>query len=120
MDKKTLRTTIFKHLDGIVTAPIVVAIQQKNILESIISEKITTLSNLTEKTSANKGYLNDPLRTLASQGFLEYKVNNEKDEITVFSNSNTEKLLTFVPLYEKIIPFLKETTSSQFQDLPPP
>ena len=116
MDKKTLRTTIFKHLDGIVTAPIVVAIQQKNILESIISEKKTTLSNLTEKTSANKGYLNVALRTLASQGFLEYKVNNEKDEITVFSNSNTEKLLTFVPLYEKIIPFLKETTSSQFQN----
>lgn len=116
MDKKQLRSSIFKHLDGIVTAPVVVEIQHKSILNLILDRKKTALSEITKEVQSNEGYLNVALRTLASQGFLEYTVDNEKNEVWLESNATTESVIRYSYLYEKVLPFLKSTTSPSFQN----
>ena len=115
MDKKNNRTTIFKHLDGVVCAPIIVALQKKNIVSIIQENKTLTLLQIIEKVPANEGYLNVALRTLASQGFLSHHVDNATDLITISSTNKTEELLKYIHLYEKVIPFLQLSTTSDFQ-----
>lgn len=109
MNKDVLRSLIFMHLDGIVTAPTVVSLIKKDIICYIIDRKQVTLAELVETFKANDGYLNVALRTLASQGFLEYNVNNEKNEINVSENSSTQYLQKYSLLYSKVIPFLKKS-----------
>lgn len=115
MDKKTLRSNIFKHLDGIVTAPVIVALQKKNVLDFILEKKSVKISEITETIPSNEGYLNVALRTLASQGFLDYHVDNSSNEITISSNEKTEKVLPLVSLYEKVVPFLHDSVLEDFQ-----
>ena len=71
-DKSQLLSSIFRHLDGLVTAPVAIALKNKSVLEFILNKKQTSISELTYAFNANEGYLNVALRVLASQGFLEY------------------------------------------------
>ena len=116
MDKKTLRSKIFRHLDGIATAPVVHSLHQKKVVDFIFDKKKCELSEICSQFPSNEGYMNVALRILASQGFLEYEVNNTSNIVEVQSNENTEKLLEYASLYNKVIPFLKEATHSQFQN----
>lgn len=118
MDKRELRSSIFRHLDGIATAPVVAALHNKGILKEILNEN-TDLLAISSKFKANEGYLNVALRTLASQGFIDYQVHHLEDRITIKANRNTLFLLDLAPLYSKIIPFLQEATSDGFQQLKP-
>ncbi|MBU4539394.1 MAG: class I SAM-dependent methyltransferase [Weeksellaceae bacterium] len=119
MDKKELRSSIFRHLDGIVTAPVVTSLQKKGIIDLIFSSKEITLTEISEKTENNGGYLNVALRVLASQGFIGYQLNNITDEVTLYANRNTEFLLKYAPLYDKVSLYLKESTTPVFQKLEP-
>ena len=91
LDKSLLRSTIFRHLDGLATAPVAIALQKKGVLDFILNAKEATLSNLSIHFSANEGYLNVGLRVLCSQGFLDYHINNETQEIK-FSINNKSKI----------------------------
>ncbi|RMZ60481.1 class I SAM-dependent methyltransferase [Chryseobacterium nematophagum] len=117
MDKEILRSIIFKHLDGIVTTPIIASLLKKDIISFIINRKEASLSELTESFKANEGYLNVALRTLSSQGFLEYHVNNEKDEVIISSNTKTQYLQKYSPIYLKVIPFQKKSLDIRNQIL---
>lgn len=72
MDKKELRSSIFRHLDGIVTAPVIHSLQKKEIIDFILNSKKITLKEISEKIESNEGYLNVALRIMASQGFIDY------------------------------------------------
>lgn len=74
MDKKDLRSVIFRHLDGIVTLPVLVTLKNADILQLISNNEKVTLNELANQFNANEGYLNVALRVLASQGFLKYQV----------------------------------------------
>ena len=76
IDKNQLRSTIFKHLDGLATAPVGVALSKKGILDFILQNQEVTLERLVLQFRCNEGYLNVGLRVLCSQGFLDYHVNN--------------------------------------------
>ena len=79
--KKALRADLFRHLDGIVTAPTAFALHQKGVLTYILNEKSVKLKDLTNHFNANEGYLNVGLRILASQGWLKHEIiapNTEK------------------------------------------
>lgn len=119
MDKRELRSSIFRHLDGIVTAPVVAALQKRRILNLIYETNTITLQQLTAETGANEGYLNVAVRVLASQGFLDYQLNSEDETVTISANAHTKQLLPLVHLYEKVIPFQRESTSFNFQQLEP-
>ncbi|TXF76368.1 class I SAM-dependent methyltransferase [Chryseobacterium sp.] len=119
MDKKELRSSIFRHLDGIVTAPVVAALQKKEIIDQILRSGKITLKEFSEKMESNEGYLNVALRVLASQGFVDYHLNNNDESVTVSANANTGFLLSFAKMYEEVIPFQKESMTFNFQQLEP-
>lgn len=64
MNKEILRSSIFRHLDGIVTAPVAVSLNKKGIIDHILEKERIKLSDLTEQFKANEGYLNVALHTL--------------------------------------------------------
>jgi len=107
MDKKQLRSTIFQHLDGLVTTPIVSALNSKNILSEFLTHESLTLDFISEKYHANKGYLNVALRALASQGFIDYNVDNTKNVVTLTTNSKTKYFINHAYLYDEVNDFLK-------------
>ena len=110
IDKNQLRSSIFKHLDGLATAPVAVALNKKGILDYILVKNEVSLNELTEKFNANKGYLNVGLRILASQGFLKYTVNNATQEITVSVNEKTKIAFSLFYLYEDVVDLLHYST----------
>lgn len=105
-DKTELRSIIFKHLDGLATAPVAVALQKKGVLNYIAQKKEVFLSELIEQFNANEGYLNVGLRVLASQGFLDYHINNASQEIKLSINSKSEIAFSLFYLYEDVVDLL--------------
>lgn len=109
IEKTEQRQTIFSHLDGLVTAPVAYSLYQKGMLDDILLHETITLKTLTEKYKANEGYLNVALHTLASQGFLEYEVNNTTNEVTVSVNDKSAFAFSLFPLYKDIVELLQKT-----------
>lgn len=108
-EKKECRQRIFQHLDGIVTAPVAFTLYKKEICSYLIEKKEVQLAELVTKFQANEGYLNVALRTLASQGFLNYQVDNNTNNITINTNEKSSYAFSLFPLYEDVVTLLKET-----------
>ena len=104
--KKQYRADLFRHLDGIVTAPIAYALYKKGVLSYLIEEKKTTLEALNKAFNGNEGYLNVALHTLASQGWLDYKI---EDENTIILSVNEKSSIAFSlsHLYEDVVKLMK-------------
>lgn len=120
-DKSQLRSSIFKHLDGLAVAPVAIALKSKGVLDFILDKKQLQLAEITTAFKANEGYLNVGLRVLASQGFLEYEVDNANQEITISVNEKTEIAFSFFRLYEDVVDLLQFSTQFHprlFEDAP--
>ncbi|MCD0465995.1 class I SAM-dependent methyltransferase [Flavobacterium sp. ENC] len=116
-----LRSSIFRHLDGLAVAPVAVALHKNKILDFILDKKQVQLAQLTTVFKANEGYLNVALRVLASQGFLDYEVDNHTQEITIAVNEKTEIAFSIFHLYEDVVDLLQFSTQFHprlFDDVP--
>jgi hypothetical protein len=109
IDKVILRSTIFKHLDGLVTAPVAYALNEKGVLSYILDKKEVTLIELTSQFKANEGYLNVSLRVLCSQGFLDYHINTTTDQIKFSINDKSAIAFSMFYLYEDVVDLLHFT-----------
>ncbi|KFF16946.1 class I SAM-dependent methyltransferase [Flavobacterium hydatis] len=121
IDKSQLRSSIFRHLDGLAVAPVAIALKKNGVLEFILSKKQIQLAELTIAFKANEGYLNVGLRILASQGFLDYEVDNRTQEITISVNEKTEIAFSLFYLYEDVVELLHFSTQFHprlFEDAP--
>jgi hypothetical protein len=107
IDNVSLRSTIFRHLDGLVTAPVAFSLYKKGVTDFILNKRQVSLSELSKEFKANEGYLNVGLRVLASQGFLEYKVDTSTDEITISINETSEIAFSLFPLYKDVVDLLQ-------------
>lgn len=107
IDKVLLRSSIFRHLDGLAVAPVAVALRKKAVLEFILDKKEIQLTALASAFKCNEGYLNVALRLLASQGFLDYEINNQTQEITIRVNEKTETAFSLFYLYEDVVGLLQ-------------
>ncbi|SFT06658.1 N-6 DNA Methylase [Zhouia amylolytica] len=108
--KQSYRAELFKHLDGIVTAPTVTSLYENKVIEFLSKLKDPVeINEISSKFNTNPGYLNVALRILSSQGWLNYKVDNKKNTITLSRNNNTVKLNEFAHLYIPVKNFLKKT-----------
>jgi len=107
IDNISLRSSIFKHLDGLVTAPVAFCLYKKGVLAYILDKKEINLSELTTHFKANEGYLNVGLRVLASQGFLDYHINASTDEIAISINEKSEIAFSLFPLYKDVVELLQ-------------
>lgn len=108
MDKRKLRESIFRHLDGIVTAPVISALSKKNVLDFILTNDNLELSEINKKFEVNEGYLNVALRVLASQGFLNYQLDNQSDIIKISKNSKTEQAFSYQNIYVDLANFMAD------------
>ncbi len=120
-DKSQLRSSIFRHLDGLAVAPVAIALKNNAVLEYILNKKQVQLSELVTVSKANEGYLNVGLRILASQGFLDYEVDNGTQEITIAVNEKTETAFSLFYLYQDVVDLLQFSVQFHprlFEDVP--
>lgn len=103
------RADLFRHLDGIVTAPSAFALHQKGVTNYILEKQNVSLKELTEKFKANEGYLNVALRVLCSQGWLIQNIDNRNDRVEFAVNERTAEAFRYFHLYEDAVDFLKST-----------
>lgn len=108
MDKKYLRSSIFRHLDGVVTAPVITALSEKKILDYILEQEKLDLFEITERFSSNEGYLNVALRVLASQGYLSYELDNSKNTVQISVNEKSKKIFSYAEIYKSLAEFLAD------------
>lgn len=106
-EQHTLRGRLFKHLDGIATAPTAYVLHQKGVLAHLLKSGKSSLSELTEKFKANEGYLNVALRLLSSQGWLIQEVDKAKDIIHYGLSPKSAFAFQYVPLYKDVVDLLK-------------
>src|SRR5690606_9892138 len=106
-NKKELRATIFRHLDGIATAPVASALHKKGVLRTLADRKKIPLSDLTREFKANEGYLNVAMRVLASQGWLVQHIDNAKDELSYGITDRGRIAFEWVHLYEAAVALIE-------------
>ena len=105
--KSTFRGELFRHLDGIVISPVIYALKQKGVLDFLLKKKDCSLSEVTKKFKANEGYLNVALRLLASQGWLDYEVNNKENTVSLATNQKSVLAFRHADRYQAVVDFLK-------------
>jgi SAM-dependent methyltransferase len=105
-ENKELRADLFRHLDGIVTAPTAYALHKKGILDYILKEKKISLKNISDRFKANEGYLNVALRVMASQSWLNYDIIDDNN-IEIGINDNSATAFALIPLYKDVVELLQ-------------
>lgn len=103
----TLRSDLFRHLDGIAVAPVAFELEQKGVLKYLLEKERTELDEISVEFGANKGYLNVALRTLASQGWLHYEINNDDGSIVIGANAKSKLAFQNVKHYNEVVELLK-------------
>lgn len=106
-DKSLLRSDLFRHLDGIVCAPVLYALKEKGVLDYLLTKTFFSISEISKKFEANEGYLNVALRMLGSQGWVNYDVDNESNQVTISINDKSEKAFTFSNRYRDVVQYVK-------------
>lgn len=106
-EKAELRATIFRHLDGIATAPTAYALREKGVLEYLLAKKDISIAEAAAHFKANEGYLNVALRILASQGWLESTVDNGRNEVRYRTNANSAIAFELCPLYKDVVDLIR-------------
>lgn len=102
-DKSQLRSQLFKHLDGLVTAPLAYSLHKKGILEKLLQEKELYLNKIAQEINANDGYLNTAFRVLASQGFINYELIEKSENVRISLNSKSAIAFQYFKYYEDIV-----------------
>ena len=105
--KIELRSDLFRHLDGIATAPTAYVLKENGILDHLLQKGEINLKDLSSHFKANEGYLNVALRILCSQGWLDYNLDNQKNEVVYKVNGNSETAFAYCHLYQDVNELLK-------------
>ena len=105
-EKTHLRADLFRHLDGIVTAPTAYALHQSGVLNYLRKQGKTSLQELTESFQVNEGYLNIALRILSSQGWLEYEIDLD-NEVWIETNDRSPIAFSLFSLYEDVVELMQ-------------
>jgi len=105
--KSDLRSTIFRHLDGIVTAPTAYSLFKHGVLDYLLEHSESRVSELAQQFKANEGYLNVALRVLCSQGWLTMEVDRSADDVIYRVNSKSTHAFNLVPLYKDVVDLIQ-------------
>lgn len=107
IDKGKLRGKLFRHLDGLVTAPVLIALHDAEVLNYLLVNKEIVLQKLSEQFKANEGYLNVALRVLSSQGLLVRHKNPDKDEIHFSITEKGRIVFSNAGVYAGVVDLMK-------------
>lgn len=105
-EKRAFRKDLFQHLDGIVTAPTAFVLREAGVLDHLLSVQHQTITDLSKQFRANEGYLNVALHTLASQGWLDYKLDQRSNTITYSVNENSAPAFELTAVYKDVYELL--------------
>lgn len=103
--KRNYRSEIFRHLDGIATAPTAFTLYENGVLRLLLEKQRIEVRELAELTKANAGYLNVALRILASQGWLDQHLDD--DEVLYGTNQLSSLAFSMVPAYREAVELLR-------------
>jgi len=117
IEKSTLRSTIFRHLDGIATSTTSYILFEKGVLDYLIENKKSSLKSITEKFNANEGYLNVALRILCSQGWLTQHIDNASDKVIFKTNSKSKEAFKLVELYKDAVALLSYSVTFPYESI---
>lgn len=106
-EKSEFLAHLFRHLDGIVTAPTIHALHKKGVLEFLLKEKKISTDELAKKFDANEGYLNVALRVLSSQGWLVQHIDNKNDQVQYEINELSKSAFELAHLYNEFVQLMK-------------
>ena len=101
------RNDLFRHLDGIAIAPTAYELHKKGVLDFILEKESVDLNLISDEFTANTGYLNVALRLLASQGWLDYAVDNVNEAIVISANEKSEIAFSLTNQYQEVVDLLK-------------
>lgn len=107
--KNEYRSDLFRHLDGLVTAPTAFVLFEKGILDELLKRGKVDLSELVDKFSANEGYLNVALRILCSQGWLTYDLDKATNNISYSTNTKSSVAFELCTLYKDVVLLLRKS-----------
>lgn len=107
LDKTDLRSTIFRHLDGIVTAPTAYTLLEKGVLDYLIEHESVDVTELASAFKANEGYLNVALRILSTQGWLDAEVDNVNNRVKYTANEKSKVAFEHCRLYKDVVTLLR-------------
>lgn len=108
-EKKLFREELFRHLDGITVAPVAFALRDQGVLDHILENSPANLAELAKKFDANEGYLNVGLRMLASQGWLDYDLDNSSNSVTISANESSKVAFPLSERYKEVVEFMKNS-----------
>lgn len=104
MKKNTnLRSQLFKHLDGLVTAPIAYSLKKSGVLDFILKKQKVSLAQIDAEFKVNIGYINVALRVLASQDFIQYQSGKELENISIEILPWSSTAFELFDLYEDVV-----------------
>jgi len=106
-EKINFRADLFRHLDGIVTAPTAFALYEAGVTNYLLQKSSCSLKELTHEFGAKEGYLNIALRILCSQGWLTQNIDNQKDTIVYNTNEQSKIAFKHFYLYKNVVDLLK-------------
>ena len=101
-----LRSTLFRHLDGIAIAPTVSSLQEGGITNFIQDNPHFTFLEIHDKFETNSGYLNVALRLLASQGWLTQNILQDGEEIEFELTDKGREAFSMTPIYTSFCEFI--------------
>ena len=101
------------HLDGLSTAHVAVPLRDRGVLDFLSTRHEVTLDELSRRFKANDGYLNVAMRTLASQGWLDFETDNFSDRVTYTVNERTSVALDLITEYEPVVSFSRRAERYQ-------
>jgi len=101
-EKSRYREEIFRHLDGMVTAPVVWSLHRKGVLDVLLGAGEATLAGLTHRFGANEGYLHVALRVLCSQGWLRQDISPDESDIRFTVTETSAPAFALAPMYEGV------------------
>ncbi|MDY8134037.1 class I SAM-dependent methyltransferase [Aquimarina sp. 2201CG5-10] len=104
-EKQLFREELFRHLDGIVVAPVAYTLFKNGVTEYLINKKQASISEIASNCNANEGYLNVALRIISSQGWLDYKTDN--GQITLTTNQYSAIAFDNFYLYKDAVELLQ-------------
>ena len=111
-EKRLYRSELFRHLDGIVTAPVAYSLFQKGVLTQLLELQNTTLDTLNAQVGGNEGYMNVALRVLASQGWISYALDPADESISIKCNDQSAYAFEAFSRYADVVDFLQ--TAEEF------
>ena len=105
VDKSKLREDIFRHLDGLVMAPVAYTLFEKGVTDALLESQKVSPADLAIRFGSNEGYLNVALRLLTAQGWIDRKV--EENDIFYLPNDKSVTAFSYFRHYGDVVRLLK-------------